>query len=107
MRNKNKGLRILFRTTFWFTYFFAGYLLYTNKVYIFKNSIYFLRSIYPLSVFWLQIRLNNRENWIPVDSNMSTSQLWFRILPTIYCTLTFLLVYLNFIISLTNYILTR
>ncbi len=105
IRTKDKSLKIFIRTTFWLTYLFAGILLYTNKLYILKFNINFLKTIYPLTIFWLQIRLNKREKWIPIDSSMSTSQLWLRIIPIIFCIFTFIIVFINFIIHLINYIL--
>ena len=104
-RIRNKGLRIFLRIIFWLTYLFAGLILYTNKIYIFSFTIYFLKLIYPLTIFWLQVRINNREKWIPVDSTMSASQLWLRIIPIIFCLLTSIFVYLNYILFLIDYIL--
>ncbi len=57
--------------------------------------ITFSRIIYPLSVFWLQIRINKRTNFLNIDSKMRTSQLWFNLLPVIASLLTV-------IFSLTN-----
>ena len=104
-RIRNNGLRLFLRIIFWLTYFVAGLILYTNKIYIFSFTIYFLKLIYPLTIFWLQVRINNREKWIPVDSTMSASQLWFRIIPVISCLLTSIFVYLNYILFLIDYIL--
>jgi len=60
--------------------------------------ITFSRIIYPISVFWLQIRIKKRANFLPIDSKMTTSQLWFNLLPVIASLLTV-------IFSLTNGIL--
>jgi len=59
------------------------------------GSIHFSRIIYPLSVFWLQIRIKKRTTFLPIDSKMTTSQLWFNLLPVIASLLTV-------IFSLTN-----
>ena len=56
---------------------------------------FFSRIIYPLSIFWLQIRIKKRNNFLPIDSKMTTSQLWFNLLPVIASLLTV-------IFSLTN-----
>ncbi len=103
-KNKNKRIRIFSRIIFWLTYIFAGFLLYTNNLLIFTFTINLLKLIYPLTIFWLQVRLNNKEKWIPVESSMSTSQLWLRIIPIILCLFTFVLVFINFLIFLINYI---
>jgi len=50
--------------------------------------ITFSRIIYPLSIFWLQIRIKKRTNFLPIDSKMTTSQLWFYLLPVIASLLT-------------------
>jgi len=57
--------------------------------------ITFSRIVYPLSVFWLQIRIKKRTNFLPIDSKMTTSQLWFNLLPVVASLLTV-------IFSLTN-----
>ncbi len=98
MKTKKNVLRILFRLLFWVSYLFAGLILYKNKIFIFQFSISFLKAIYPLSIFWIQVRLNNKEKWIPVNSEMSTSQLWLRLLPVIFSLFTAIFVSLNFIL---------
>jgi len=57
--------------------------------------ITFSRIIYPLSIFWLQIRIKKRNNFLPIDSKMTTSQLWFNLLPVIASLLTVILTLTN------------
>ena len=56
---------------------------------------FFSRTVYPLSIFWLQIRIKKSTNFMPIDSKMTTSQLWFNLLPVLASLLTV-------IFSLTN-----
>ena len=103
MSNKNKGLILIQRVLIWTLYFFSGFILYSEKGFLPSKLINFSRIIYPLSIFWLQIRIKKRTNFLPIDSKMTTSQLWFNLLPVIASLLTV-------IFSLTNgilYILER
>ena len=95
MYSKNKGLILIKRILIWVLYFFSGFLLYSNKGILPPFLITFSRIIYPLSVFWLQIRIKKRTNFLPIDSKMTTSQLWFNLLPVIASLFTV-------IFSLTN-----
>ena len=95
MYSKSKGIILIQRMLVWALYFFSGFLLYTNKGIIPSFLITFSRIIYPLSVFWLQIRIKKRTKFLTIDSKMTTSQLWFNLLPVIASLLTV-------IISLTN-----
>jgi len=95
MYSKSKGIILIQRMLVWALYFFSGFLLYTNKGIISSFLITFSRIIYPLSVFWLQIRIKKRTKFLTIDSKMTTSQLWFNLLPVIASLLTV-------IISLTN-----
>jgi len=95
MYSKSKGLILIQRMLVWALYFFSGFILYTNKGILPSFLITFSRIIYPLSVFWLQIRIKKRTNFLPIDSKMTTSQLWFNLLPVIASLLTV-------IFSLTN-----
>ena len=95
MSSKSKSLILIQRVLFWTLYFFSGFILYSNKGLLPTMLITFSRIIYPLSIFWLQIRIKKRTKFLPIDSKMSTSQLWFNILPVIASLLTV-------IISLTN-----
>ena len=95
MSGKSKELILIQRILIWALYFFSGYILYSNKGILPSFLITFSRIIYPLSIFWLQIRIKKRTNFLPIDSKMSTSQLWFNLLPIIASLLTV-------IFSLTN-----
>ncbi len=88
MHNKSKGLIFIQRILFWALYFFTGFILYSNKGYLPYFLSTFSRIIYPLSIFWLQIRIKKRTNFLPIDSKMTTSQLWFNLLPVIASLLT-------------------
>ena len=95
MFSKSKGIILIQRMLVWTLYFFSGFILYSNQGILPSLIITFSRIIYPLSIFWLQIRIKKRTNFLPIDSNMTTSQLWFNLLPVIASLLTV-------IFSLTN-----
>ena len=95
MSGKSKGLILIQRVIVWALYFFSGFVLYSKQGNLPSTLITFSRIIYPLSIFWLQIRIKKRTNFLPIDSKMTTSQLWFNILPVIASLLTV-------IFSLTN-----
>ena len=95
MSSKSKGFILVQRVLIWALYFFSGYILYSNKGILPSFIITFSRIIYPLSIFWLKIRIKKRTNFLPIDSKMTTSQLWFNLLPVIASLLTV-------IFSLTN-----
>ena len=95
MHIKSKEIIIIQRMLVWALYFFSGFILYTNKGFLPSFLITFSRIIYPLSIFWLQIRIKKRTNFLPIDSKMTTSHLWFNLLPVIASLLTV-------IFSLTN-----
>ena len=95
MFGKSKQIILIQRTLIWVLYFFSGFILYSNKGNLNDLLITFSRIIYPLSIFWLQIRIKKRTNFLPIDSKMTTSQLWFNLLPVIASLLTV-------IFSLTN-----
>ena len=98
MYRKSKGLILIQRIIVWALYFFSGFILYTNKGILPSFLITFSRIIYPLSIFWLQIRIKKRTKFLTIDSKMSTSQLWFNLLPVIASLFTV-------IFSLTNTLL--
>ena len=83
------------RILIWALYFFSGFILYSKKGSLYSFLITFSRVTYPLSIFWLQIRIKKITKFLPIDSKMTTSQLWFNILPVIASLLTV-------IFSLTN-----
>ena len=95
MSNKSKGIILIQRILIWALYFFSGFILYTKKPNLYSFLINFSRIVYPLSIFWLQIRIKKINNFLPIDSSMTTSQLWFNLLPVIASLLTVIL-------SLTN-----
>ena len=95
MSSKSKDLILIQRVLIWILYFFSGFILYSEKGILPSKLITFSRIIYPLSVFWLQIRIKKRTNFLPIDSKMTTSQLWFNLLPVIASLFTV-------IFSLTN-----
>ena len=88
MSGKSKGLILIQRILIWALYFFSGFILYSNQVVLPSLIITFSRIIYPLSIFWLQIRLKKGANFLPIDSKMTTSQLWFNLLPVFASLLT-------------------
>ena len=103
MSRKSKRVILIQRVLIWTLYLYSGFLLYSNKVFLPSMLITFSKIIYPLSIFWLQIRIKKRNNFLPIDSKMTTSQLWFNLLPVIASLLTV-------IFSLTNaffYILVK
>jgi len=95
MSRKSKGLILIQRVIVLSLYFFSGFILYSNQGILPSMIITFSRIIYPLSIFWLQIRIKKRTNFLPIDSKMTTSELWFNLLPVITSLLTV-------IFSLTN-----
>ena len=100
MALKNRNLKIFIRLIFWITYFFSGYILYFKTGNLPMIFINFSRIIYPITIFWLQIRINNQENWFPITSTMTTSQLWFNILTVLSSILAFILTLLNLLLFL-------
>ena len=91
MYSKSKGLILIQRMLVWALYFFSGFILYTNKGILPSFLITFSRIIYPLSIFWLQIRIKKRTNFLQIDPKMTTSQLWFNLLPVIASLITVIL----------------
>ena len=79
----------------WVLYFYSGFVLYSNNGVLYPFLITFSRIVYPLSIFWLQIRIKRKNHFLNIDSSMSTSQLWFNLLPVIASISTVIL-------SLTN-----
>jgi len=88
MLKKSKEIILIQRTLVWALYFFSGFILYSYKGNLYSFLITFSRIVYPLSIFWLQIRIKKSTNFLPIDSNMETSQLWFNLLPVIASLLT-------------------
>ena len=101
MSSRNKQILVLKRLFIWVLYLFSGYVLYTKKGYLFSFFITFAKIIYPLSIFWLQIRIKRKSNFLPIDASMTTSLLWFNLLPVLACFVTVILSLLNLILHLT------
>ena len=98
IKNK-KNKKIILRIIVWLFYLLSGFFFYKKN--LFPESMRsFCRLLYPLSIFWLQIRLKNQEPWLPFTESMSTSQLWFKFLPVIASISTFILVTINMILNL-------
>ena len=100
MSNKIKKLLLIQRSLIWILYLFSGYLLYSKEGYLFSIFITFAKVIYPLSIFWLQIRIKKSGKFLPVDSAMKTSQLWFNLLPVLGSFITVVISILNTIFYL-------
>ena len=95
MLKKSKGLVLIQRMLIWAIYFYSGFILYSNKGILYSFLVNFSRIVYPLSIFWLQIRIKKRNKFLPINSKMTTSELWFNLLPVAASLLTVIL-------SLTN-----
>ena len=95
MSIRNKKLLFFRRLSIWILYFFAGFILYSKKGYLFPFLMTFAKVIYPLSIFWLQIRIKIKGKFLPIDSVMQTSQLWFNILPVLASLITVMISLLN------------
>ena len=95
MGSKNKEILLFKRLLIWSIYLFSGYLLYSKKAYLHTFFITFAKVIYPLSIFWLQIRFKTKDKFLKIDSSMTTAQLWFNILPVLASFVTVILSLLN------------
>ena len=102
MGSKNRQILLFKRLLIWALYIFSGYLLYSKKGYLYSYFITFAKVIYPLSIFWLQIRFKTKNKFLPIDSSMTTSQLWFNILPVFASFITVILSLLNTLLYITN-----
>ena len=97
MTIRKRNLKIFIRILTWITYLLSGYFLYSRSFIFPKFLGTFAKLVYPLSIFWLQIRIKNKEPWLPFTDAMSTSQLWFRLIPIMTSLFTFMIVSLNLI----------
>ena len=88
MSSKSKSIILIQRVLVWTLYFFSGFILYSKKGALYSFLITFSRIFYPLSIFWLQIRIKKRTKFLPIDSKMTTSQLWFNLLPVFASLIT-------------------
>ena len=95
MNSKNKEIIFFQRLLIWTLYIFSGYLLYAKKTYLYSFFITFTKLIYPLSIFWLQIRIKTKGKFLPINNSMTTSELWFNILPVLASFFTVVLSLLN------------
>ena len=102
MNNRSKKILLFQRLFIWVLYLLSGYILYSKKGYLFSFLITFAKIIYPLSIFWLQIRIKRIGNFLPIDSSMMTSQLWFNILPVLASFITFILSIANLLFFLVD-----
>ena len=99
MTIKKRNLKIFIRILLWLIYLLSGIYLYSERT-IFPLFLgTFAKIVYPLSVFWLQIRIKNKEPWLPLTDAMSTSQLWFRLIPILASIFTFIIVSINLVIK--------
>ena len=94
---KKRNLKIFFRVIIWLFYLLSGYFLYSENLILPLFLGTYAKLVYPLSIFWLQIRIKNKEPWLPFTDSMSTSQLWFRLIPILASLFTFLTVSINLI----------
>ena len=100
MTIRKKNLKIFIRILIWITYLLSGYFLYSGS-FIFPIFLgTFAKLVYPLSIFWLQIRIKNKEPWLPFTDWMSTSQLWFRLIPIMASMFTFIIVSINLLFKI-------
>ena len=100
MPKKERNLKILIRTIIWLFYLISGYFLYSETLVLSISLGTFAKLVYPLSIFWLQIRIKNKETWLPFTDSMSTSQLWFRLIPIMASLLTFIIVSINLLFKM-------
>ena len=106
MPSKRKEMILVQRVLVWTLYFFSGFILYSNKGSLYSFLITFSRIVYPLSIFWLQIRIKKRTNFLPIDSKMTTSQLWFNLLPVIASLLTVIFSLINALLYILEKLIT-
>ena len=95
MLKKSKGIILMKRLLIWSLYFFSGFILYSKRGNLYPLLITFSRTVYPLSIFWLQIRIKKSTNFMPIDSKMTTSQLLFNLLPVFASLLTVIFSLMN------------
>ena len=98
MSKQSNGTILIKRILVWILYFYSGFILYSYQGILPSMIITFSRIIYPLSIFWLQIRIKKRTNFLPIDSKMTTSQLWFNLLTVIASLFTVIFSFTNFIL---------
>ena len=99
MTIKKRNLKIFIRIIIWLTYSLSGYFLYIDSLILPTFLGSFAKLVYPQSIFWLQIRIKNKEPWLPFTDSMSTAQLWFRLIPILVSLFTFILVLVNLLLK--------
>jgi len=104
MTVKKRNLKIFIRILFWLIYLLSGYYLYIEEFILPVYLGIFSKIVYPLSIFWLQIRIKNKEPWLPLTDSMSTSQLWFRLIPILCSLFTFILVSINMLLKVSHFL---
>ena len=102
---KNKKLILFRRLIIWLIYICSGFILYSKNGSLNPFLIVFARINYLLSIFWLQIRIKRRNTFLQIDSSMTTSQLWFNILPVISSLLTVVICFTNAFLYIFKYLL--
>ena len=100
MTIKKRNLKIFIRILIWLYYLLSGTFLYSQDLFLPLFLGTFAKLVYPLSIFWLQIRIKNKEPWLPLTDSMSTSQLWFRLIPILASLFTFIIVSVNLLFKL-------
>jgi len=100
MTIKKRNLKIFLRVLIWLFYLLSGYFLYLKSFTLPTFLGTFSKLFYPLSIFWLQIRIKNKEPWLPFTDWMSTSQLWFRLIPIMASMFTFIIVSINLLFKI-------
>ena len=96
----NRNTKILMRIVIWLFYLLSGYFLYTESLILPISLGTFAKYFYPLSIFWLHIRIKNKEPWLPFTDSMTTSQLWFRLIPIMASLLTFIMVSISVLFTI-------
>lgn len=100
MARKKRNFEIFIRIIVWLSYLLSGIFLYSENFILPLFIGTYAKLFYPLSIFWLQIRIKNKEPWLPVKDSMSTSQLWFRLLPIFASLCTYIIVSINFLFKI-------
>ena len=100
MAVKKRNFRIFIRVVIWLIYLLSGYFLYLENFILPMFLGKFAKLVYPLSIFWLQIRIKNKEPWLPFTNLMSTSQLWFKLIPILASLFTFIIVSVNLLLKI-------
>lgn len=104
MNNKNKKKVFFQRLFFWSLYLLSGFVIYLEKGYLHPFLIIYTRILFPLSIFWLQIRIKKRTKFLPINSSMTTSELWFNILPVIGCLFAVIFSITNLFLYILKYV---